>query len=631
MGKKEPNKKNTTNVNTTIHAPYNFVPFSNKIIQRYESMEELPSHGIVDPELKTGEIQVSIEAQTPIYIGDGSSEEISDFFRGADGEYQIPGSSVRGMLRETMQILGFGLVRPGEDVADYQIYFRDMASAKGSVAEELGDYYKSVMGITEKVTIPPNVKQGYLCCEKGNYYIKPSRCIRVSRQNPGMQAFKNEKGEVKPAQYFKVAYIEGEDEIKDIVPFGQKREGMKEGILLSTGRPVRGKPNHLYVFEKESESTEDNIFITKEDELSYKEDLEKRENSLKAYYEVDFWKMPEEGKSKPVFYLQYHGHTYFGMSLYVRIGYLHLISEGLPGSHQRKNEEYADGIFMDYPYAIMGFANKQGAYRSRVSVGNFKAEKEGKEKEKERTVITAEPKASYYAGYLNDGKNYNDDDFLLRGYKHYWLREKPVSAKELANESMQKKVRALGEGTVFRGVIRYKNLHEDELGLLLWALSLNSENDTYHSLGMGKPYGMGRVKIRIENLKELDASEFYCLQGLKKGLKKNSEKVDTYIKNYKEYAQKQFPKNKKKSIEEFEEIKDFFFMHQISPLKEKEMAYMELSEYKNNMGVFKTVKEIRKEKEDSEKEFVPKEQKKTKETAGGLDLSALCGKMRVRR
>lgn len=608
VGKKEPNKKNTTNVNTTIHAPYNFVPFSNKIIQRYESMEELPSHGIVDPELKTGEIQVSIEAQTPIYIGDGSSEEISDFFRGADGEYQIPGSSVRGMLRETMQILGFGLVRPGEDVADYQIYFRDMATTSARAK-----YYKNVMGIKNKATIPPNVKQGYLCCdEDGKYYIKPSRCIRVSRKNPGMQAFKNKKGEVKPAEYFKVAYIEGEDKIKDIVPFEDRQEGMKEGILLSTGRPVKNKINHLYVFEKETDSTEGSIFITKEDELSYKEDLEKRKNSLKAYYEADFWKMPEEGKSKPVFYVQYHGHTYFGMSLYVRIGYLHNIPEGLPGSHQRKNEEYADGIFLDYPYAIMGFANKQGAYRSRISVGNFKAEKEGKEKE--RTVITAEPKASYYAGYLNDGKNYNDDDFLLRGYKHYWLREKPVPAKELANESMQKKVRALGEGTVFRGVIRYKNLHEDELGLLLWALSLNSEKDTYHSLGMGKPYGMGRVKIRIENLKELDVSEFYCLQGLKKGLKKNSEKVDAYIKSYKEYARKELKEKEKHNIEEFEEIKDFFFMHQISPLQEKEMAYMTLKEYTNNRGILKTVKDIR-----------------NMEITGGLDLSALCGKMRVRR
>lgn len=608
MGKKEPNKKNTTNVNTTIHAPYNFAPFSNKIIQRYESMEELPSHGIVDPELKTGEIQVSIEAQTPIYIGDGSSEEISDFFRGADGEYQIPGSSVRGMLRETMQILGFGLVRPGEDVADYQIYFRDMATTSARAK-----YYKNVMGIKNKATIPPNVKQGYLCCdEDGKYYIKPSRCIRVSRKNPGMQAFKNKKGEVKPAEYFKVAYIEGEDKIKDIVPFEDRQEGMKEGILLSTGRPVKNKINHLYVFEKETDSTEGSIFITKEDELSYKEDLEKRKNSLKAYYEADFWKMPEEGKSKPVFYVQYHGHTYFGMSLYVRIGYLHNIPEGLPGSHQRKNEEYADGIFLDYPYAIMGFANKQGAYRSRISVGNFKAEKEGKEKE--RTVITAEPKASYYAGYLNNGKNYNDDDFLLRGYKHYWLREKPVPAKELANESMQKKVRALGEGTVFRGVIRYKNLHEDELGLLLWVLSLNSEKDTYHSLGMGKPYGMGRVKIRIENLKELDVSEFYCLQGLKKGLKKNSEKVDAYIKSYKEYARKELKEKEKHNIEEFEEIKDFFFMHQISPLQEKEMAYMTLKEYTNNRGILKTVKDIR-----------------NMEITGGLDLSALCGKMRVRR
>ena len=34
-------------------------------------------------------------------------------FPGSDGKYQIPGSTVRGMVRENMQILGYGLVRPG--------------------------------------------------------------------------------------------------------------------------------------------------------------------------------------------------------------------------------------------------------------------------------------------------------------------------------------------------------------------------------------------------------------------------------------------------------------------------------------------------------------------------------------
>ena len=52
MGKGDTEKK--------VHAPYNFVPFSGKIIKRYEDMEELPDYGKIDPDLKTGEIHVTL-------------------------------------------------------------------------------------------------------------------------------------------------------------------------------------------------------------------------------------------------------------------------------------------------------------------------------------------------------------------------------------------------------------------------------------------------------------------------------------------------------------------------------------------------------------------------------------------
>ena len=40
------------------------------------------------------------------------------------------------------------------------------------------------------------------------------------------------------------------------------------------------------------------------------------------------------------------------------------------------------------------------------------------------------------------------------------------------------------KGTTFSGTIRFKNLKEDELGLLLWSLLLN--DGCYQSIGMGK-------------------------------------------------------------------------------------------------------------------------------------------------
>ena len=43
-----------------VRAPYNFIPLSEKILLPYHSMEELPPHDRIDPELKTGEIHVTM-------------------------------------------------------------------------------------------------------------------------------------------------------------------------------------------------------------------------------------------------------------------------------------------------------------------------------------------------------------------------------------------------------------------------------------------------------------------------------------------------------------------------------------------------------------------------------------------
>ena len=90
-----------------VRAPYNFIPLSEKVLLPYNSIEELPPHDRMDPALKTGEIHVSMVADTPVFVSDGDKNE-PHFFRGNNGKYMIPGSTIRGMVRENMQILGGG-------------------------------------------------------------------------------------------------------------------------------------------------------------------------------------------------------------------------------------------------------------------------------------------------------------------------------------------------------------------------------------------------------------------------------------------------------------------------------------------------------------------------------------------
>ena len=589
---------------TGVRAPYNFVPFSSKVLVRYENAEQLPPHDRIDPTLKTGEIHVTIKAETPIFVSDGKKQN-ADFFRNAEGKCTIPGSSVRGLLRQNMMILGYGLPRIGEDLDDYQIYYRDMTSARNSVAEDRREYYKATLNIvTEKhnqkpVTVAKNVQAGYLHRKNGEYYIQPIEgdVLRVPRSHEGLRQFPNQDASTCP-----VSYTASADGVKEIKPAGTA--GMRSGVLLYTGKAVGQKVNPVYLFPQE-DPNQAAIRLNEKDLLSYEMDYKNRVNSLKAYYDATFWALPEEGEEKPVFYCVQDGHVYLGMTRFLRIGYKHSLSEGMPKKHGE-----LDPMTLDYPSAIFGYARKAGekqqAYRSRVSVGDFVLQGNAVQMQAIPTVL-GEPKPSYYPGYVVDGKDYNQDDFRLRGYKQYWMKQAQAKQPANQNEKIQTKLKPLKEGSTFHGVIRYKNLSDDELGLLLWTLKL--EEGCCQSIGMGKPYGYGRVTVSVDKLTRLDWESLYTAQGFCGGNRDETGEVDRYINCYERYAAERLDlkKGKKRaSIRSQREIADFFFMKKT--IQEPELvSYMELEEYKKVYTPLPDVTKLRKEKEESDRKKAEQE------------------------
>ena len=229
-----------------VHAPYNFVPFSEKVLLRYAGPEELPRHDQIDPALKSGEIHVTMTADTPVFVSDGKE----NFFRTPGGQYALPGSTIRGMVRENMQILGFGCVHPGEDFEDVQIYFREMAAARGSTGDALKAHYQAALGVETKkngrqsVSVPTKVRAGYLRSTDKGYIIQPVRgtYLRVSRKHPDAAALG-----LDPAQALPVAYQAAGERVTALRRSAAPVPGMERGMLLVTGRPV-GRPNHLYLF-----------------------------------------------------------------------------------------------------------------------------------------------------------------------------------------------------------------------------------------------------------------------------------------------------------------------------------------------------------------------------------------------
>lgn len=61
-------------------------------------------------------------------------------------------------------------------------------------------------------------------------------------------------------------------------------------------------------------------------------------------------------------------------------------------------------------------------------------------------------------------------------------------------EKQHTKIKPIKPKVKFKSIIRFENLSDVELGALLFALDL--PNECYHKIGMGKPLGLGSVKIR---------------------------------------------------------------------------------------------------------------------------------------
>jgi CRISPR-associated protein (TIGR03986 family) len=129
--------------------------------------------------------------------------------------------------------------------------------------------------------------------------------------------------------------------------------------------------------------------------------------------------------------------------------------------------------------------------------------------------ILSSPKPTSFQLYLeqpNDQEHHwGTDEHKIRGYKMYWHSKqdwrhpenknllKAKTHKELIQMAFEEKNTqfTLGEvlkaGSKFLGRIRFENLTEQELGALLFVLDL--PEDCAHKLGMGKPLGLGSVKI----------------------------------------------------------------------------------------------------------------------------------------
>ncbi|MCR5624797.1 MAG: TIGR03986 family CRISPR-associated RAMP protein [Lachnospiraceae bacterium] len=578
-----------------VGSPYNFVPFYDKVVK--VDKKDMDVRGVLKDELLTGEISYTLKAETPLFIDDGkkdpenSQNYINDFFKNEEGKYAIPGSTMRGLIRNNCQILGLSSF--DDDIDDYMLMYRNVASGaeKGRYTDVLG----AVQDNKKKISVLKNVKAGYIAKEtknngkevyviyktevekiksngEMNYYILSERDVAYDynhgkksypflyqhpeyMQHDITKGFKKQKDKNNRDHYkgtqnpdYKPGYYDVNYEIVDLKKIdkvyapGTGGPNVKQGVLVCTGKMNEKKV--LYVIPKRIEET---IEIPEEDVISFRIDFEKKKNGLKQYKNVDFFNLPEDDEIKPVFYIQLD-RLYFGFTPRLRLFYDNTIKSGL---HQNP-------VDFDLTKSIFGMTSEKDSYKSKVSFSD--AVIDDYIGCCERKNITLEsPKPTSYLDYIEQGdgevvKTYNDDDFRLRGVKQYWLHNKLVSTEGKVAENDKTSLKPLNIGTEFNGKIRFNNLTRTELGLLTWAVRLN--DNSWMNIGKAKSYGYGAVSIRDIKVNIVNYSDAYSYDGL--SLNPFAEvDVNNLIDTYKEEISKEISPLK---IDDLPHIKDFFIM-----------------------------------------------------------------------
>ena len=456
-----------------VGAPYNFVSFSEYV---YEYDKDVTPHNSMEEELQTGEITYEITAQTPIIVDDGKG----NFCKNANGQYAIPGSTMRGLIRNNVQILG--LASLNDDIDDYMLMYRNVAGgiekknyntildaktvplSNGEKKSSVGVLKKVKAGYVEKVegkyviyqTTVDSIKKEF---GEMNYYVLSERKVvkdyldaqkkktrfhyeafRENGKSIMQHEFRPFKKDVRKKIVKKIVEGEMKEEVKEEIHYiGTKNNNYKpyykeisyeisgDRDITAVGLPGKYK-NKGYAMSTGKMNEKKAIYIIPEIDKT-KETIEISEQDLKAF-QIDLKKKENTLKS-------FGGKEFFDLPKeegeIKPIFYITLGSKLYFGFTPRLRLFYDYTIkhglkechkpqIIDYSKAIFGYSmeDTNNSYKSRVSFADAVVSEESKNKEEARKLILGEPKPTSYMDYLiNPSKK---EEAITYNNKNFELR-----------------------------------------------------------------------------------------------------------------------------------------------------------------------------------------------------------------
>ena len=512
-----------------IRSPYNFIPLSDKVF--FPDWADQISHDVPFSDGVSGKITLEIEAQTPIFVRNGhaGNEVDNSFSRTNDNRYFIPGTSIKGAIRNVLEIISHGKMRTyknrlfaqreWDNKELYNLKSKQTSFRCGWLRWDKENGYH-IVDCGKPCRIGHDRIDEYLGDEVFKNKFSKSRGIDLNRP----QRMNGIEFDPKTARY-KYALIDDLHAILDDLSFTTDTEHNSSqgggfhrvkvtaeanqefrGTIVFTGQPdkwVYPRPKEL---QKGAGKFYDFVFKNPSgDPALYKindDDFEMYQSIYKDSPDWQYWYDKLYSTGIPVFFMEERGKKMkWGLALLFKLPYDHTPFDTLSDIHKENEYDLADCIF--------GTVDKDKSLKGRVIFGHAFCNSENVVPMDDVRLILSSPKASYYPTYIaQDGKNgvtakyktYNDG--RISGWKRYVVKETvsaPIVPVTVDGRNVSDRVyttmKPLPENSRFTSDIIFHNLKPEELGALLSALTFHGHPNCFHQLGQGKPYGYGRVSI----------------------------------------------------------------------------------------------------------------------------------------
>ncbi|WP_421847598.1 TIGR03986 family type III CRISPR-associated RAMP protein [Marinomonas sp.] len=508
----------------SVFAPYNFVPLSRFIYLPHWA--DQVSHDVPFSDGISGTLTVELTCHTPTLVGGTQTPATKEapgqveFFKDPNGKPVIPSSSLKGMISNVLEIASFAR-------------FNRLDDKRYSVRDLRANFYLNNFKNDQ-------VKAGWLKYSHDNtrWEITPCQKVRIKQNQIIDYCNLSESTWVKQNEAHKryqllqgIPPITFNEATRSITMKNGKKISMQIAIPSSIGSlnghiVTTGQPGNAFNSGRMDDSDKNKkwefVFFNSS-ESSIEVSNRVMNDFLFIHSESDDWafwqKTPSYHKETgiPVFYsTEGNKVSSLGLSSLYRLAYKNSTHEAV--GHTQVS--HINGTEPDLPELLFGRIQEDGSsLKGRVNIGSAKALGDvDYEKDLPPTILNG-PKPTFYPAYMRQHKAQSnnklsvsgdyqtmmDNDSELAGWKRYPVKHRAnvetpqndLGKDKKENTSVKVKLIPVKTGTRFQFNIHFHNLREVELGALLWSLTFGNTENSFHGLGMGKPYGLGRVSLAL--------------------------------------------------------------------------------------------------------------------------------------